>query len=251
MRTILVAFFTLVIAIISLPFLLIELIIRLLRPMAAAKFAQFIARIVFKFILFLSGAKKIVIGRENVPTNTPVLYTANHRSFYDILLAYSEVPTQTAFVSKKEIKKFPLVAQWMFFLNCLFIDRDDMKQQMRIIKSCISYVKDGYSIYIAPEGTRNTADELLPFKEGSFRISHKTGCPVIPVCILNTEALFENALPWIKKGTIIIEFGNPIYPDTLEPDDKKHLGAYVQKQVAHMYQKNIELLNKKESTLNK
>ena len=86
------------------------------------------------------------------------MFAANHRSFYDILLAYSSIASQhiqVAFISKIEIKKFPMIAQWMYFLNCLFMDRGNMKQNMNVILKAISLVKEGYSIYIAPEGTRN------------------------------------------------------------------------------------------------
>lgn len=235
MRTMIIAILAITVGILSIPLYLIELAIRFFDEKKAARAAQWVVRIVFRLVLFISGAKITVVGKERIPKDTTVLYAANHRSFFDILLAYSEVPTLTAFVSKKEIKKLPCVAQWMYFLNCLFIDRGDIKQQMQVIKTCIRLVEEGYSIYIAPEGTRNATDSLLPFKEGSFRIATKTNCPVIPVCIQNTETMFENVLPWIRKGSIKIEFGDPIYLDTLESEQKKHLGAFVQTKVAKMY----------------
>lgn len=244
MRTIIIAICAIIIAVLSIPLYLIEAVIRIFSPMTAAKIAQFIVKYVFAFVLFISGAKKEVVGRERVPLNTPVLYAANHRSFYDIILAYSTVPTQTAFVSKMEIKKFPCVAQWMYFLNCLFMDRSDLKQQMNVIKTCIAQAKDGYSIYIAPEGTRNATDTLLPFKEGSMRIAHKTNIPIIPVCIMNTETIFENHLPWVHSGKILIEYGEPIYLDKLSPEDKKHAGAYTRKIIEDMYTKHLSFLEK-------
>ena len=70
----------------------------------------------------------------------------------------------------KEIKKMPCVAQWMYFLNCLFMDRGNVKQNLEIILKAIAQVKEGYSIYIAPEGTRNATDTLLEFKEGSKKM---------------------------------------------------------------------------------
>lgn len=124
------------------------------------------------------------------------------------------------------------------------MDRSDLKQQMTVIKTCIAQIKDGYSIYIAPEGTRNATDTLLPFKEGSMRIATKTGVPIIPVCIMNTETLFEDCLPWIHKGKILIEYGEPIYLDSLSPEDKKHVGAYTQKIIADMYAKHLSFLDK-------
>lgn len=200
--------------------------------------AQGIVRAVFLLVLWLSGCKKTILGLENIPGDTPVMYAANHRSFYDIVLAYSTVPGQTAFISKMSIKKMPCVAQWMYFLNCQFMDRGDVKQNLAIIKNAIALIKDGYSIYIAPEGTRNATDTLLEFKEGSMKIATRTNCPVIPVCICNTENIFETRLPWIHRGKILIEYGNPIYPDQLDKEQKKHLGAYVRGIIEEMYKEN-------------
>lgn len=237
MRTILILILYILISILSIPMYLVEFILQKINPMTAARLAQFIVRGAFNLVMFISGCRKTIIGLENIPHGTPVMYAANHRSFYDIILAYAVVPNQTAFISKKEIKKMPCVAQWMYFLNCLFMDRGDVKQNLNIILRAIALVKDGYSVYIAPEGTRNATDTLLEFKEGSMKIALKGNCPVVPVCFHGTEKIFENHLPWIHKGDISIEFGEPIYPDQLDKDTKKHLGAYVRDKVAELYKK--------------
>lgn len=240
MRTILIVLLYLLVCIISIPLLLIECVVRKINEKAAAAFAIRIVRIVFNVAMFVSGCKKHIKGLENIPRDTPVMFAANHRSFYDILLAYSSIASQhvqVAFISKIEIKEFPMIAQWMYFLNCLFMDRGNMKQNMGVILNAISLVKDGYSIYIAPEGTRNATDTLLPFKEGSMKIATKTKVPIIPVCIKETEEIMENHLPWIHGGDIYIEYGAPVYPDQLEGDDKKHIGAYVQNIIQQMYDK--------------
>lgn len=153
MRTIIILILYVIITILSIPCYLIEWIIRLINPMAAAKIAQVIVKGVFNLVMFVSGCRKEIVGLERIPRDTPVMYAANHRSFYEIVLAYATVPNQTAFISKKEIKKMPCVAQWMYFLNCQFMDRDDIKQSLQVILNAIALVKEGYSIYIAPEGT--------------------------------------------------------------------------------------------------
>lgn len=240
MRTILVLLFYIIVCIISIPLLLIECVMRKINQKAAAAFALWMVKITFHIALFLSGCKKHVTGLENIPKDTPVMFAANHRSFYDIILAYatlSSAHVQTAFISKIEIKKFPVIAQWMYFLNCLFMDRGDMKQNMGVILNAISLIKDGYSIYIAPEGTRNTGDVLLPFKEGSMKIATKTNVPIIPVCIKNTESILEDHLPWIRGGHIYIDYGEPVYPDKLEKEEKKYIGAYVRNIIQEMYDK--------------
>lgn len=242
MRTILVLLLYVIIAILSIPLYAVEFVICLFNPKLAARSAQAIVRLVFNLVMFVSGCKKTIIGLENIPTDTPVMYAANHRGFFDIVLAYATVPNQTAFISKKEIKKMPCIRQWMYFLNCLFMDRGNVKQNLTIILQAISLVKEGYSIYIAPEGTRNASDELLEFKEGSMKIATKTNCPIIPVCLCNTENIFENYLPWLHSGKISIEYGKPIYPSELDRETKKHLGAYVRGQIADMYENGIKRL---------
>lgn len=243
MRTVIILLLYIVIAILSIPLYLLEFIIRFISKKAAAHLAQFLARIAFSLVLLLSGCKKTVSGVENIPRDTPVMYAANHRSFYDIILAYATVPTQTAFISKMEIKKMPCVSHWMYFLNCLFMNRSDVKQNLTIILEAIQLVKEGYSIYIAPEGTRNATDTLLPFKEGSMKIATKTNCPIIPVCICNTEAIFEDPFPWIQGGRISIEFGKPIYPEALDREAKKRLGSHVRGIIADMYEEGMKKIN--------
>lgn len=245
MRTILILLIYLIVCIVSIPLLLIECVVRKINPKAAAAFAIAVVQIVFNLTMAASGCKKEIVGIENIPTDRPVVFAANHRGFYDIILAYAVIASahiQVAFISKIEIKKVPAIAQWMYFLNCLFMDRGNMKQNMGVIVSAVSLIKDGYSIYIAPEGTRNATDTLLPFKEGSMKIATKTKAPIVPVCIKNTETIFENHLPWIHGGRIYIEFGTPVYPETLDKEQTKHVGSLVQQTIQEMYDKQEKVL---------
>lgn len=197
----------------------------------------------FRVILKIGGIKVTVIGEENVP-NEPALYVGNHRSFFDILILYVRCKNLTGFVAKDSIEKIPSLRVWMRYLYCLFLKRDDMRQGMQVILQAIDYIKRGISIYIFPEGTRNKGEELsvLPFKEGSFKIALKTGCPVVPVSLNNTAEIFENHLPKYKKTHVVLEYGKPIYPKDLDKDEQKHLGATCQKIIEDTICKNAELV---------
>ena len=235
MRTILIVLSLVIIAIISIPLYLAELIIRKINKRTAHAFAQKIVRIVFKLWLFISGTDYKIYGIEKVPTDEPVLYIANHRSFYDVFIGYAFIPTLTAFVSKDSIKKIPCIAQWMYFLNCMFLDRKDIKSGLQMIKDSISLVEEGSSIFIAPEGTRNSEHELLEFKEGSFKIATRTNCKIVPVCYTNTENIFEAHFPWIKKAKATMEFGDPIDITNMDRDEKKTLGVKLRGILQEMY----------------
>ncbi len=202
----------------------------------------------FKAVAWLSGVKLTVKGEENVPLDTPVLYVANHRSFFDIVLTYARCPRLTGYVAKKEVKKVPLLSHWMERLYCLFLDRKDIREGLKTILTAIEYVNNGISITIFPEGTRGKGkDELdmLPFHEGSFKIAMKTGCPIIPVAIVNSSAVFEDHFPRVTSEPVIIEYGAPIYPKELSREDQKLIGRKVQDIIAEMIKENMELIPKK------
>jgi 1-acyl-sn-glycerol-3-phosphate acyltransferase len=242
MRLILVVLFLVVFFIISIPLFLIELVIGKFNHRAMVASSQKIVVAAFHVILFISGVKRTVIGRENVPKDEAVLYISNHRSYYDVVVAYSCIPTLTGFMAKKEIAKIPFLRTWMKFLQCLFLDRDDIKQGLKTILKGIEQVKEGYSVFISPEGTRSQGPEMLPFKEGSFKIAEKTGCAIIPVSITNTDAVFENHMPWIRPAHVVIEYGKPIYPKDLPKEQQKFLGSYIQGIIRETLAKNATLV---------
>ncbi len=242
MRLILTVLFLLIFFVISIPLYLILWLIGKVNRRTMVAISQKIVVGAFHVINFICGVKKTVIGRDNVPKDEAVLYIANHRSYFDVPIAYSTIPTLTGFMAKKEIGKIPFLSYWMRFLQCLFLDREDVKQGLKTILKAIEQVKDGYSVFISPEGTRSQGEEMLPFKEGSFKIAQKTGCAIIPVALSNTDELFEKHSPWIHSAHVIIEYGKPIYPKDLSKEDQKFLGSYVQNIIREMLVKNNKIL---------
>lgn len=227
MRTVLVGLFLLFYWIISLPMFLIGFILGKIDPKKKPRFSQPFVVWGFRVIMKISGVKLTVKGRENILRDQSALYAFNHRGFFDIVAGYATAPVPSAFVSKKEIAKVPMVSRWMKYMNCLFLDREDVKQGMKTILQGIELMKDGTSIFIAPEGSRNTGEELLPFHEASFKLADKSKRPIVPVAINNTEKVFEENFPWIHSAHITIEYCEPIYMDQMERADKKHVGEKV------------------------
>lgn len=184
----------------------------------------------------ICGVKLTVIGKENIPKDQAVLYVCNHRSYFDIILGYSIMPGLTGYISKDDLEKVPLLNIWMRRLYCLFLNRTDMKQGLKTILKAIEYIKQGVSICIFPEGTRNRGEEgsLLEFKEGSFKIAEKTGCPVIPMAISHTADVILNHMPKVTPCHVTIEYGEPIYPKELPKEQKRALGAMTKGHIQEM-----------------
>ena len=244
-RFLLVAVIVIGFLILSIPVLIVEWIIGKFSPMTKEISSLRLIQGAFKFILWVAGTKITVIGEENVPKDTPVLYIGNHRSYFDILLTYSRCPIRTGYVAKKEMEKIPLLSNWMKYLHCLFLDRKDIKQGLKTILTAIEKVKSGISICIFPEGTRNKAEdetELLPFHEGSFKIASKSGCPIIPIAMNNTAEIFEAHFLKIRPCHVIVEYCKPIYVKELDKNDQRHLGEYTQNIILETIKKNKDLV---------
>lgn len=242
-RFIIAATFLGVYLILSYPVFLVEWIIgkfsKKTKDYSSLRIVQWGMRV----ILAISGVKITIKGKENM-LKEPTLYVGNHRSYFDILLLYVQFENLTGFVAKDSLEKVPSLSVWMRYLYCLFLNRKDAREGLKTILKAIEYIKQGVSIFIFPEGTRNDGEELtlLPFKEGSMKIALKSGCPVVPVSINNAAAMFENQAPRIKKTHVIIEYGTPIYPKDLSKEEQKVLGATCQKIIEETLQRNAKLV---------
>ena len=242
-RFILVCIVVIAYLVLTIPVLLVEWIIGKFSPMTKDISSLRMVQAIFKFILWITGAKVTVIGEENVPKDQAVLYVANHRSYFDILLTYSRCPIRTGYVAKKEMERYPLLSNWMRNLYCLFLDRKNMKEGLKTILTGIDYLKAGTSIVIFPEGTRNKSiDGVLPFHAGSFKLAEKSGCRIIPMVQNNTAAALEDHLPFFKKTHTVLEFGKPIDVASMDREQKKNLAKDVQDLIEKMYEENKALV---------
>ena len=202
-----------------------------------------IVRKMFRLILHVVGVSVTVKGMENIPKGQPVLYVGNHRSYFDILVGYTTVPGKLGFVAKKEMLRYPFLSDWMVNVNCLFLDRKNIKEGLKAILEGIEKVKRGVSIWIFPEGTRNRSEdilELLPFKEGSFKMAEKTGCAIIPMAMVHTADIFEKHVPFVKRTRVTLTYGEPIYVKQLDKEQRKHLGSYVQDVIRGMLEEQLK-----------
>lgn len=198
----------------------------------------------FKVVLLISGVKVEVYGEEHVPKDQAVLYVGNHRSLFDTVITYARCPGLTGYVAKDSMLKIPFLRIWMKQLHCLFLNRKDIKEGMKMILTGIDQIKNGISMCIFPEGTRGTAEtetEMLPFKEGSFKMAEKTGCPIIPMAMVHTADIFEKHIPFIRRTHVILTYGEPIDVRSLEKEQRKHLGSYVQGVIQKMLEEELAM----------
>lgn len=145
-------------------------------------------------VMKAAGVKIKMTGQENIPEGQPCVFVANHRSLFDFFFLLLMPNGPMPLVAKIEIQKVPLIRQWMELLHCMFIDRQDARQSMKILGEAQNLVEQGYNVGIFPEGTRYKGEEggMGEFLSGSFRVAVKTGAPIVPVAVFNSRAIMES-----------------------------------------------------------
>lgn len=160
----------------------------------------------------------VIEGKEKIPENEPIIYTPNHAGLFDIPAVILAAPKPPIFMAKKEIASFPIVKDWMWVMDCVFVDRGNKKKARSSLHDAIEMVKNGRSIVIFPEGTRSKNGELGEFKGGAMKIAMETGAKVVPVLLEGTRERFEETGN-ITSGTVYVKFLDPISTEGLTRDD--------------------------------
>ena len=149
----------------------------------------------------------------------------------DCLLLYKYFKGVCGFVAKAEVKKIPLVNLWMNNLNCLYVDRDDIRDGLKMILAGIEKLKSGISICIMPEGTRSKSkNDLLDFHHGSFRCALRAKCPVVPIALVDCFKVLDQE-GGSKPVTAQIHYLTPIFYEEYKDLNTKELAALVRERI--------------------
>lgn len=187
-------------------------------------------------IIIKRGRIKIhVTGLENLPKEDGYILFPNHQGLFDALAVIQTHERPLVTVMKKEIKDTILLKQVITILQAEVIDRDDIRQSMKVIMNMTRRVKTGENFIIFAEGTRSRqGNSLLEFKGGSFKSAMKAKCPIIPVALIDSFKAFDTNE--IKKLTVQIHYLKPLYYD----DYKDMKSTEIAKTVAGMIAEKIQ-----------
>lgn len=142
-----------------------------------------------------------VIGTENIPKDKsqPLIYCGNHRTYKDPPLIVVTAKRHVRFLAKEELRKNPFLAFLGVVFDGIYVKRDS--KDVTALKTTLKALKNGESIALFPEGTRNGMEKGQKAKDGAAFFAVRTGAKVIPVGISGGEKPF-------KKMTI--KYGEPM-----------------------------------------
>ena len=161
---------------------------------------------------------KISVGvkdKERLPKDGQYLVISNHRGIIDPLIleiALKESHIFGLWVSKKELYNSPFFGIFVRNAGSILLDREQ-SQMGGFFSDIKKGVKEGASIFLFPEGTRNKSDKpLIEFKDGARIMALKNRLPILPVYIrTHTDKTLGTALnDKNAKQMITIEIGELI-----------------------------------------
>jgi 1-acyl-sn-glycerol-3-phosphate acyltransferase len=123
-----------------------------------------------------------------LPSNPrhPYVVVSNHESFVDILLL-SHLPWEMKWLSKVEVFRIPILGWNMQLVGDVPVERGTAKSAAEAMRRCGAILRQRISVVIFPEGTRSPTGEMLPFKDGAFRLAIEAGVPILPIVVHGTR----------------------------------------------------------------
>lgn len=142
-----------------------------------------------KFILAMCGIIVRNYGKEKVPKGKTYVIASNHQSQLDILVNAASTPSLYKFLSKAEAAKIPLLG-YIIRNACILIDRSNKASKQAGFEAMEKTIRDGYSVLIYPEGTRNrTQEPLKNMYDGAFRLAILTQTPLLVTTLVGAGKL--------------------------------------------------------------
>jgi len=145
-------------------------------------------------------------GMEHVPTQGPVIFASNHRSFLDPFVIGTLLRRPVYYVAKKELFLHPLAGWFMSRLGGIPIDRG--AGDVQAMETARRILERGDCVVIFPEGTRTRPGPLGAPHRGVGRLALQTAAPVVPVAVLGTEAIRRGWL--VRPHRVRLRCGAPL-----------------------------------------
>ena len=178
-----------------------------------------------------------VHGQDNIPKEDGFMFFPNHQGLYDVLAIMEACPIPFSVVAKKEIKDIQFLKQVIACLRGYLLDREDVRQAMKVIADVTNEVKKGRNYLIFAEGTRSkNGNEVQDFKGGSFKAATKAKCPIVPVALIDSFKPFDTNT--ISPVTVQVHFLEPLLYEDYKDMKTSEIAQIVKNRIKKVIERN-------------
>ncbi|XP_059480728.1 1-acyl-sn-glycerol-3-phosphate acyltransferase alpha [Neocloeon triangulifer] len=203
--------------------------------------ASFLCRHISKLV----GLRWELRGREHLEKDMACVIVANHQSSLDILGMFELWPVmeKCTVVAKKELLyAWPFgLAAWLCGL--VFIDRLNADKARESMNQATKHIQENkIKLWIFPEGTRNNASTMLPFKKGAFHVAVSGQIPILPV-VFSSYYYLDHTKKTFDEGRVIMTCLPAINTTGLGKDDIANLVEQTRNDmIAEFHRSSAEVL---------
>ncbi|MBR6071753.1 MAG: 1-acyl-sn-glycerol-3-phosphate acyltransferase [Acholeplasmatales bacterium] len=192
------------------------------------RFKHFILRSAMNIFLKFYHIKLEVVGKENLPNDTYIIYS-NHKSNMDPIFIYLATHShEITAIGKHTLFK-------NYFMNLIrgtygaySLNRDNDREAAKTIVKAIGDAKNGMSIIIFPEGGIKTRDveEMVNLRAGAYKVATKSGVQIVPCAIVGSSQI--KTLKRRKRKNITVIFFKPIKKEEYASMNTTSIGLMVE-----------------------
>lgn len=176
-------------------------------------------------------------GLDNIPKEGGCILYPNHQGMYDTLAIMEVCPRPFSVVAKKELANIQFLKQVFACVKAYAIDREDVRQGLKVIMNVANDVKNGKMFIIFPEGTRSkNGNQVGEFKGGSFKAATKAKCPIVPVALIDSFKPFDTNS--IKPVTVQVHFMEPLFYEEYKDMKTTEIAEVVQERIQKTINEN-------------
>ena len=167
------------------------------------------------------------IGLMPSDPRRPYVVVSNHESFVDILLI-SHLPWEMKWLSKKELFRLPVMGWLMRLAGDIPLKRGFGPSTIEAMAKCREALANRVSVMIFPEGTRSATAEMLPFKDGAFRLAIDAGVAILPLAVHGTSTALPKHHWRFGRSVAVVKVLEPVETTGLSlptsPPSRKRCG---------------------------
>ena len=183
-------------------------------------------RYILKHVIPHGNIKLEVTGMENIPKEDGFLLCGNHQGIFDIIAIVDTFERPLAAVLKKELDEIPFLHEIVQCTKSHPMDREDVRQSMKVIMAVTKEIEEGRNYLIFPEGTRSKkGNEMLDFHGGTFKCVTKSKCPIVPFALIDSFKVLDEK--GCKPVTVQLHYLKPIYYDEYKDLSTNEIAAMV------------------------
>ncbi len=156
----------------------------------------------------------MVIGKELLPAQRPLVLAANHTSNLDPIAVGLAFPDRLRPLAKEQLFEINGIFRWLITtLGAIPVKRTSGISSGAALKAFLELLQQGDNLMIFPEGARSVDGRLKQIESGVTLLATKVQVPIVPVYVHGTHEAMPVGASKIGRNKITVRYGNPIMPE--------------------------------------